>query len=154
MTFASDQVLGGVANLWKMSKTVSQTLGASGSVTVVTFDRADIDGGHSVIDLANDRFVAPANGLYIAYGAWLWEGTAPGAGTYAVALVAGTEAGTLGRGNGNVHTTNQAIHASWPLSLTSGDFVTLGIDPQNSGVTARGNAAIHLSTSFTLVRIT
>lgn len=140
-----------VGNLWAMAKSSSQTL-TNNTETAITFDRADIDGGSSVIDLANERFVAPATGFYLANVVWIWETTDPAADAYIAVMVGGSYGAPLIRlpsGGGNGH------HGMVPLSLTSGAFVTLVIQPGAvTGVTARGNASVHLSTQFTLVRVT
>ena len=141
-----------VGNLWSMGKTASQTL-TNNTDTAITFDRSDIDGGGSVIDLANDRFVIPATGLYMVYAHWLWEGTVPSASIIKV-RVGGSDAGHFVRQNATA-VANGSMDAAVPLSLTSGDFVTLVILPGAvTGATARGNALVTLSSTFTLVRIT
>ena len=142
-----------VGNLWTMSKTTSQTL-TNGGTDTITWDTAQIDGGGSVIDLANERFVAPATGLYMAYATWLWETTAPAGSAYMSARVGGADVASLVRTSAT-NGANGGLFGSWPLSLTAGDFVTLIISPSTiTGVTARGNAAVQIRTSFTLVRIT
>lgn len=143
-----------VGNLWKMSKTTSQTL-TNGGTDIITFDSADIDGGGAVIDLANERFVAPATGLYMAFATWLWEAIPPGPAANMSARVGGVDVATIVRGPIKGDEGSGGYAGNWPLSLTSGDFVTLVISPSVvTGVTARGNAAIQIRTSFTLVRIT
>lgn len=142
----------GVGNLWAMRLGASQTLGTG--LTQIAWDTSHIDGGGSVIDLANDRFVAPATGLYMAFATWLWEGTAPAISCAMSVKVGTTEQAAIVRAP-NTPGANGGYSGSWPLSLTSGDFVTLFINPNGTAsVTARGNASAHLSTVFTLVRIT
>ena len=142
-----------VGNLWTMSKSSSQTL-TNGGTDTITWDTTNIDGGGSVIDLANDRFVAPATGFYMAFATWLWETTAPSTPAYMSARVGGADVASLVRTSGTNATTS-GLSGSWALSLTSGDFVTLVIAPGAvTGVTARGNASAQIRTSFTLVRIT
>jgi hypothetical protein len=147
-----------VGNLWSMSLSSSQTL-TNNTVTTITWDRSDIDGGGSVIDLANDRFVVPATGFYLVLFSWLWEGTAPlitcamqinvGGTNVALLRVPGATAATA------VFNANGGYNGTASLALTSGDHVTGAINPAAvTGVTARGNASRALSTVITLVRIT
>ncbi len=143
-----------VGNVWTMNKSASQTL-TSNADTQITFDTAVIDGGGSVIDLANDRFVAPATGLYMAYGVWIWETTVPNATARIAVMVGGANVATLCRFSAATAGANGGMNGSFPLSLTAGDFVTMIIHPGGAVTpTARGNASVHLATSFTLVRIT
>jgi hypothetical protein len=47
------------------------------------------------------------------------------------------------------------MNGSVALAATSGDFITMWCFPGGAATpTARGNASIHLRTTFTLVRIT
>jgi len=147
--------VGGVGNLWTMNKSASQTL-TSNTDTLITFDTTVIDGGGSVIDLANDRFVAPATGLYLAIGVWQWETTTP-AGTARIGVnVGGTAAAAFSRfaaATASV-SANAGIQGIFPLSLTSGAFVTMIIHPGGAVTpTARGHASVHLATAFSLVRL-
>ena len=140
-------------NLWTMSKTSSQTL-TSNADTVITFDRADIDGGGSVIDLANDRFVAPATGLYLANASWMWEATAPNGNGRIAVQVNGSIVPQLLRLNGGTQGSTGAKDGTVTLALAAGDFVTMSCHPGAAVTpTARGNATRPLSTSFSLVRI-
>lgn len=145
---------GGNGNLWTMSKSSSQTL-TSNADTLITFDRTDIDGGGGVIDLANDRFVAPATGFYLAIAHWMWEATAPnGAGRTSV-LVNGTTVPPLIRLNGGTQGGTGGLVGTVALSLTAGDLVTMICHPGAAVTpTARGNASRNLSSAFTLVRVT
>lgn len=146
----------GVGNLWAVRLASSQTL-TNNTLTQIAWDTSHIDGAGSVIDLANDRLVAPATGFYMAYATWLWEATKPGASAGMSVKVGTTEQAALVRVQASATglDANGGLSGSWPLSLTSGDFVTLWILPSNvTGCTARGNASAQLSTIFTLVRIT
>lgn len=146
--------IGGAGNLWSMSKTASQTL-TSNTDTQVTFDRTDIDGGLSVVDLANDRFVAPSTGFYLATMHWEWEATAPNGSGRVHVKVNGSDVGPLCRLDGGTAGANGSKDGSAALSLTAGDFVTMYCHPGAAVTpTARGNASVPLSSSFTLVRIT
>ena len=152
----ADQTAAGASapgNLWTMNKSASQTL-TSNTLTQITFDTAVIDGGGSVIDLANERFVAPATGFYIVICNWLWEATVPGTTPYISVQVGATDAVSLIRPSG-APTASMGLNGSGPLSLTSGNFVTMWCFPGGAVTpTARGNASVHLATAFTLVRIT
>ena len=145
-----------VINLWTMNKSSSQTL-TSNTDTQITFDTAVHDGGGSVIDHANDRFVAPATGFYIGIATWLWETTTPANTARITFKVGGVEAAPLLRiqpATANI-SANGGTNGTAALSLTSGDFVTMWIHPGGSVTpTARGNASVHLATTFTLVRLT
>jgi len=145
----------GVGNLWTMNKSSSQTL-TSNTLTAITFDTAVIDGGGSVIDLANDRFVIPATGFYLVFLNWLWETTTPTIDTYMSVKVGATESIPLIRGQAITASmrANGGINGSGALSLTAADLVTMHIQPGVATPTARGNASKHLATTFTLVRIT
>ena len=143
----------GVGNLWTMNKSSSQTL-TSNTLTQITFDTAVIDGGGSVIDLANERFVAPATGLYLVFCHWLWEASSPGTTHRIEVHVDGVEALPLIRQNSATPAANGGLQGGGALSLTAGDFVTMWCHPGGAVTpTARGNAAIHLATTFSLVRI-
>jgi hypothetical protein len=140
-------------NLWAMAKSSSQTL-TNNTQTDITFDVAHIGTDGSVIDLTNNRFVAPATGRYQAYMNWIWEGTAPVSGSSIQINVGGTAAGSLIRIPATP-ITNGSLQGMNPLSLTSGDFVTVSISPGAvTGATARGNASVHLRCTFTLIRVT
>jgi len=147
--------IGGVANVWCMNKSTSQTL-TSNTLTAITFDTTVIDGGSSVIDLANDRFVAPATGFYLCLVNWIWETTTPTIDKYISIKVGSTESIPLLRGEATTASlkANGGLAGSGALSLTVGDFVTMHIQPGVATPTARGNASKHLATTFTLVRIT
>lgn len=147
--------VGGTApgNLWTMNKSASQTL-TSNTLTQITFDTTVIDGGGSVIDLANDRFVVPATGFYLAVCTWLWETTAPLTSAHISVKVGATERIALIRVPA-LPATNTGFTGLGALSLTSGDFVTMFCHPGGAATpTARGNASVHLATAFTLVRVT
>ncbi len=145
---------GGVGNLWKMSLTSSQTL-TNATATVITWDRGDIDGGSSVIDLANDRFVVPATGFYQVICDWLWESTAPLANCSMAVTVGGTDTVLFRVTSPATFSADSGYNATQVMSLTSGAFVKMTINPQAvTGCTARGNASARLSTSMTLIRIT
>jgi hypothetical protein len=144
---------GAVGSAWSMSKTTSQTL-TSNADTVITFDRADVDSGSSVIDLANDRFVVPATGMYLVICGWRWETTVPLVAARAQVFVGGvhgglqftTEPATLGG--------SSASNGTGLLSLSAGALVTMVCHPGGAVTpTARGNATRQLSTTFTLVRV-
>lgn len=140
--------------LWVMSKTASQTL-TNGATDDITFDRTDVDGGSAVIDLANDRFVLPATGKYLAIAYWPWEATVPSSGIVSVKQN-GTQIGPYGRqqvvtGSTAGHGTQNAIV---PFSGTAGDVIKMAVTPGAiTGVTARGNALPTLSTTFTLIQL-
>lgn len=155
-TLMSSGSAAGVGNLWTMSKSASQTL-TSNTLTQITFDVSQIDGGGSVIDLANDKFETPATGLYMCYFTWLWETTTPAVTAHISVKVGSTESISLVRispATANVGA-NGGLSGSGPLSLTAADDVTMWIHPGGAVTpTARGNASVHLSTSFTLQRIT
>lgn len=145
---------GAVGNLWKMSISSSVTL-TNATNTTITFDRTDIDGGSSVIDLANDRFVVPATGFYQIICDWLWEGTAPVAPAFMNVTVGGTDTVLFRVTNSGTFATDSGYNATQGMSLSSGAFVKMTINPgAQTGVTARGNASARLSTSMTLIRIT
>lgn len=146
----------GVGNLWTMNKSSSQTL-TNNTLTQITFDTAVIDGGGSVIDLANDKFETPATGFYLVFFTWLWETTVPGVANAISVKVSTTESIAIVRGQAATASmaADRGNNGSGALSLTAGDDVTLWINPGAvTGVTARGNASVHLATTFTLVRIT
>lgn len=144
---------GGVGNLWTMNKSASQTL-TSNTLTIITFDTAVIDGGSSVIDLANDKFEIPATGFYLAIMIWMWETTPPSTASYMSARVNGADSHTLIRGHGTAGA-DRGMNGTVPLSLAAGDDVQMLCHPGGAVTpTARGNASVHLATSFTLVRIT
>jgi len=146
--------VGGVGNAWGMSKTASQTL-TSNADTAITFDRTDVDGGGSVVDLANDRFVIPATGFYLVICHWLWETTVPIAGGRVQAAVGGTATTPQGRPQAATNGANGSISTATVLSLTAGAFVTMVIHPGGAVTpTARGNASLNLSTALQLIRIT
>jgi hypothetical protein len=144
---------GAPSGIWTMSKTASQTL-TSNADTTITFDRSDIDSGSSVIDLANDRFVAPLTGKYLVTAHWIWETTAPnGAGRASVA-VNGTIVSPLIRLDGGTLGSSGGLVGTVALSLTAGDLVTLIIHPGAAVTpTARGNASRTLSSAFTLAHL-
>lgn len=139
--------------LWAMRKSSSQTLTASTPQTI-TFDTTVIDDGYGCIDLTNDQFIVPCTGRYFAILAWAWESTVPGA--YELnALINGSHAWMMQRPetSGVFRAFGTTIHVV-PLALTLGDLVTMSINPGTPvGVTARGNAAINLSTCFALALI-
>lgn len=138
-----------IGGMWSMRKSSSQTLSNSG-FDEVTFDTTVADAGGSVIDLANNRFVAPTDGFYLAVVNWMWEATVPSDADVQV-LVNGVNQPTLIRGNvGSGYNTREA---TVPLNLGEGDLVTLEIDTNTTGATARGNALPELSTHFTLVKV-
>jgi hypothetical protein len=145
-----------VGNIWQMVKNnTSQTL-TNNTADKITFEAAGVDGGDSVIDLANDQFVAADTGLYLAIMNWRWTGSASptasglievrvngSATTYRILLPA-TPAATTAAG----------LTGSLPLSLSAADAVTMYINPGAvSSVVAAGSASVQLQTSFTLVRI-
>lgn len=145
-------------NAWVMSLSSSQTL-TNDTSTTITFDRADVDGGGSVIDLANNRFVTPATGIYMVIANWLWEGTAPLETPYIEVLSSGTQVALFRTPSPTAATAvlagSSGYNASGVLSFTSGANITMQINPRAvSGVTARGNASARLSTSFAMVRFT
>ena len=145
-----------VVNLWTMNKSSSQTL-TSNTLTQITFDTTVINGGGSVIDLANDKFETPATGLYLVFCNWLWEATAPNISAHISVKVGATESIALIRQPVVTASiaANGGINGSGALSLTAGDDVTMWIHPGGAVTpTARGNASVHLSTTFTLVRLT
>lgn len=147
---------GGVGNMWKMSKnSTSQTL-TNATDTLVTWEEgATIDGGGSVIDLANDKFVAPATGFYLLNVVWLWESTAPDGAAAITCKVGSTEVGPRNRVQPATLTGNGGANAIFALTLSTSDAVTVLINPGAvTGVTARGNASQHIRTSAWLVRIT
>jgi hypothetical protein len=146
---------GSVANVWTMNKSSSQTL-TSNTLTQITFDTTVIDGGSSVIDLANDRFVVPATGFYLFQATWIWEGTAPtGSGAFIQISVGGTAAAPLIRPHVTPISASLSLNGSGALSLSSGGFVTMHCHPGGAVTpTARGNASVHLATTFSLIRIT
>lgn len=147
---------GGVGNLWTMNKSSSQTL-TSNTLTQITFDTTVIDGGSSVIDLANDRFVAPATGFYLVICTWLWEATAPNVTAHISVKVGSVESIALIRTSVATASmgANTGLNGSGPLSLTSGDFVTMWCHPGGAVTpTARGNASVQIASAFSLVRIT
>ncbi len=145
-------------NLWTMAKGAGlgdQTL-TNNTLTQITFDTAQIDGGGSVIDHANERFVAPATGLYLAFAYWPWGATVPGQASVSV-KVGATEALPMAR----IMTATASgynfgsMQSSGALALTAGDLLTMWVNPGAiTGVIARGGASIHTRTTFTLVRIT
>lgn len=144
---------GNVGNMWKISKTASQTL-TNATNTTITFDRADIDGGGSVIDLANNRLTAPATGFYMAFVTWMWESTVPGVANMG-APVNGTVVAPLSWTESATKMQFGSLTGVFPMSLVSGDHVTLIVNPGAvTGATARGNSGTHVSTHLTLVRIT
>ena len=150
-------ITGGQSNLWTMTKSGSSQTLTNNTLTQVTFDAGGIDGGGSVIDLANDRFTAPATGLYLVLVSWTWEGTAPAHDAHISVKVGSTESIPLVRITDTVGAVaaSKGINGTGPLSLASGDFVTMWINPGAvTGATARGNASLHLRTAFTLVRVT
>lgn len=155
-TWATLGVGSAVANLWTMNKSASQTL-TNNTLTQITFDTTVSDGGGSVIDLANDKFETPATGLYLVFCTWLWETTIPAqGGTYISVKVGATEKLPILRGQAATASmvADRGLAGAGSLSLTAGDDVTMWIHPGAvTGVTARGNAATHLATTFTLVRI-
>lgn len=153
-SWETPSVSGGSAAVWAMAKSTSQTL-TNNTLTLVTFDTSVIDSGSSVIDLANERFVAPTTGLYLVSVSWTWETTVPAAGAANIEIrVNGTAACPLIRVAATA-TASGGLQGTHPLSLTSGDLVTVFINPGAvTGVTARGNAAAHLRTQFSLVRLT
>ena len=148
--------VGGVGNVWTMDKTASQTL-TSNTLTQITFDNARVNGGGSVIDLVNDKFETPATGLYLVFATWIWEATTPAGGGHISVKVGVTESVSLARvptATASV-SANASIVLAGGLSLTAGDDVTMWCNPGGAVTpTARGNASAHLSTSFTLVRVT
>lgn len=148
--------VGGVGDLWTMNKSASQTL-TSNTLTQITFDTAVIDGGSSVIDLANDKFETPATGFYMVFFTWIWEATTPASTAHVSVKVASTESIALCRispATANVGA-NGGLSGSGALSLTAGDDVTMWIHPGGSVTpTARGSASVHLATVFTLLRVT
>jgi len=141
-------------NLWTMSKSSSQTLTAS-TDTTITFDVTAVDGGGSVIDLANDRFVVPSTGFYMAFATWIWETTAPGASAALALYVNGSDNKASRCRIPVAGSADGGFNANWGVSLTSGDLLLLKINPGGGGVTptARGNAALQISSSFTLLRV-
>jgi hypothetical protein len=144
---------GGAGNAWSMSKTSSQTI-TSNADTTITFDRTDVDGGGSVVDLANDRFVAPATGLYLIITHWLWESTVPANGARVYATINGS-AQVQNRPQAATNGGNGSVDGAHVFSLASGDFVGMGIHPGAAVTpTARGNASRNLSSSLSMVRIT
>jgi hypothetical protein len=143
------------SNMWKMSNAGSSQTLTNGTDTQLTFDSADIDGGGSVIDLANDRWVIPATGFYMVYVTWLWETTPPVDSAAISVRIGGTDSASRCRIHGNTSIAAQGLNGNFPLSCTSGDFVTVAINPgAATGVTARGNASVQIRTSATLVRVT
>jgi len=145
---------GGVGNVWSMNKSTDQTL-TSNTLTQITFDTTVIDGGSSTIDLANDRFTVPATGFYLVFGNWLWLTTVPTAGAHISVKVGSTESIAICRADAATLGANGGIRGQGTLSLTAGAFVTMWCHP-GSAVTpvARGTAAVHTASTFTLVRIT
>jgi len=148
-----------VGNLWTMAKGAGlgdQTL-TNNTLTQITFDTAAIDGGGSVIDHANERFTAPATGFYLAFAHWPWGTTTPSQAANVEIRVGATAMIPVGRMMPTTATvtTFGGIEVSGALSLTSGDFVTMWVNPGAiTGVVARGSATVAIRTTFTLVRIT
>lgn len=144
-----------VGNAWTMANGGSSQTLTSNADNTVTFDTAEVDGGSSVIDLVNERFVAPATGLYLTIPRWIWESTAPINTWTCQVTVGGIKTGTALRCNAGTIPVNGSAQGTQVLSLTSGDFVTMLVNPGVvTGCTARGNASSNLRTSFSLVRIT
>lgn len=148
--------IGGVGNVWTMSKTTSQTL-TSNADTLITFDRADVDGGGGVIDLANDQFVIPATGFYLAIYNWIWETTVPNGAARIATQINGSASGTapLMRADGGTLGAGGGVQGTVTLSLAASDTLQMLVHPGAAVTpTARGNASRVLSTAFSLVRIT
>jgi hypothetical protein len=148
----------GVGNLWKMAKGSglgNQTL-TNNTSDLITWDTAEVDGGGSVIDLANERFVIPATGFYLVIPYWRWGTTPPNAVKAIEVLVGATQIGLFrGEAATGSHGANGTLGGTVGASLTSGGFVTMTINPGTvTGVTANGSASLHTRCSLTLVRIT
>lgn len=147
----------GVGAMWQMVKNnTAQTL-TNNTSDQITFEAAGVDSGGSVIDLANDRFVVPATGLYLAILHWRWgSATVPSASAHMTPRVAAAEVTYRKSPDGTpTASTAQNLNATFPLTLTSGGFVTMYINPGAvTGATAEGSASVQLQTSFTLVRVT
>lgn len=143
-------------NYWSMRNTSDQSL-TSSTLNQVTFATSIYDGGSSVIDTANNRFVVPADGLYLWHTYWRWGATAPAALAFTITRKNGSDVGPLER----VHTATGSISAHGVISgigvdsLTSGDLLTMHINPQGaSGVIALGTGGVALNnTHFGLLRI-
>jgi hypothetical protein len=143
----------GVGAIWAMAASSSQTL-TNNTLTQITFDTSVIDSGDSVIDLANERFVAPATGLYLCIAHWCWEDTVPGS-AFVQVSVDGTAVPPLARRQAGTMGNFGSIQATHPLSLSVGDLVTMWVQPGAvTGVTSRGSASSHLRSQFSLVRLT
>lgn len=147
-----------VGNLWKMAKSATlgnQTL-TNNTSDLITFDTAEIDGGSSVIDLANERFVVPATGFYEVSAYWRWGSTAPVT-SKAIEIRNNGTACALERGDastGNIQTDGtQTLFA--PLSFAAGDLLTMFVNPGAvTGATANGTNALHTRCWFALKRVT
>jgi hypothetical protein len=141
---------------WEMKKDTASTQTMTNATdTLVTFEGAGVDSGGGVIDLANDRFVAPATGLFVAYCAPQWTGgTLPTNALYVTPKVGGADV-TSRIIKGVAPTSAGGVEGFRLLSLTSGDFVTMYFNPGAvTGCTLRGSTSVQLQTRFMLVRLT
>lgn len=131
-----------------------QTIG-TGSNTLITWDYEEDDGGN--FDLANERYVVPADGIYLIMLQCVWESDGTGYRRATIAINEGSGTDSFARSQENANATGEHIHqAHLTVRLDAGDYI-YGYVRQDSGgdLTLEGGTidGVRRNTYMTIVRI-
>lgn len=116
----------------KMSTDVNQAVPDLANHALVLFDVQEFESSAGVVDVANDRFVAPVDGVYLvtALFAWLFDGPLPVDSIFIIALQVNALVNSTAQQIINVplggNTPGTSLIAS-TLQLVAGDLVTVRV---------------------------